>query len=619
MPQRGGRKVAFSAKQKKQQLKDKRDHKKTTTRGLQETQHVTTDDTSEAFSGDDSAEESVIVGHNLGGDSTASTSVGQSGVRQMNVQNRVDKSRDVNRFALQFFRESDEELRQKREESGQPFQVLPESGREVSVEEVFSGGGVGDQSAHDMPRRPKWDRNTSAAQLEAAEHKYFRHYLDTITATNERLSYFELNLETWRQLWRVLEMSDIVLLIADIRHPVFHFPPSLYRYVVHELRKDMILVLNKVDLVDASLVIAWTHYLKHTFPELHVLSFASYAGMRLKNNKKRIGKLRMASNAARALQALCQRICGQRVDLSNWRKKIDDELRAEESTASRPDDTDDDNDDSDEDTQRRDPLKTGQQKRAKVDLNYYEQTERFKDGVVTIGCVGHPNVGKSSLLNAIMGRKVVSVSRTPGHTKHFQTIFLTPTVRLCDCPGLVFPSRAPKELQVLMGCYPIAQLRQPFAAVGYISQRIPVQRLLRLQHPNSDECVSSASSGGQQWSAYDVCESWAIKRGFYTAKAARPDAHRAANHLLRMALDGRTLCLAFFPPDYCRQKSTVWATHPDVEYMETIRGHRLADDSDGEEMADNDVKDSEEESEGDDEEEEAIQTKSRFAVLAESD
>lgn len=26
--------------------------------------------------------------------------------------------------------------------------------------------------------------------------------------------------QTWRQLWRVLEMSDIILLITDVRHPV---------------------------------------------------------------------------------------------------------------------------------------------------------------------------------------------------------------------------------------------------------------------------------------------------------------------------------------------------------------------------------------------------------------
>jgi len=46
------------------------------------------------------------------------------------------------------------------------------------------------------------------------------------------------------------------------------------------------------------------------------------------------------------------------------------------------------------------------------------------------------------------GVKVVSVSRTPGHTKHFQTIFLTSTVRLCDSPGLVFPSAVARPLQV---------------------------------------------------------------------------------------------------------------------------------------------------------------------------
>lgn len=62
---------------------------------------------------------------------------------------------------------------------------------------------------------------------------------------------------------------------------------------------------------------------------------------------------------------------------------------------------------------------------------------------------GFPNVGKSSLMNGLVGRKVVSVSRTPGHTKYFQTYFLTPTVRLCDCPGLIFPSLVDRQLQVL--------------------------------------------------------------------------------------------------------------------------------------------------------------------------
>ncbi len=40
--------------------------------------------------------------------------------------------------------------------------------------------------------------------------------------------------------------------------------------------------------------------------------------------------------------------------------------------------------------------------------------EKQEQSYLTLGCCGFPNVGKSSLLNTLVGRKVVSVSRTPG-------------------------------------------------------------------------------------------------------------------------------------------------------------------------------------------------------------
>lgn len=42
---------------------------------------------------------------------------------------------------------------------------------------------------------------------------------------------------------------------------------------------------------------------------------------------------------------------------------------------------------------------------------------------VTIGLVGYPNVGKSSTINCLMQEKKVSVSATPGKTKHFQVLY----------------------------------------------------------------------------------------------------------------------------------------------------------------------------------------------------
>lgn len=43
--------------------------------------------------------------------------------------------------------------------------------------------------------------------------------------------------------------------------------------------------------------------------------------------------------------------------------------------------------------------------------------------------------GKSSTINALFGSKKTAVAPTPGKTKHFQTLFVSPTVCLCDCPG----------------------------------------------------------------------------------------------------------------------------------------------------------------------------------------
>ncbi len=74
--------------------------------------------------------------------------------------------------------------------------------------------------------------------------------------------------------------------------------------------------------------------------------------------------------------------------------------------------------------------------------NYVDPTT-FKSGFVTL--IGRPNAGKSTLINAIMGRKVAITSNTPQTTRHrFRAIFDRDDMQmiLVDTPGLHKPQDA---------------------------------------------------------------------------------------------------------------------------------------------------------------------------------
>ena len=60
--------------------------------------------------------------------------------------------------------------------------------------------------------------------------------------------------------------------------------------------------------------------------------------------------------------------------------------------------------------------------------------------------------------------------------------------------NLVFPSTIPKQLQILMGCFPIAQLREPYSSINYIAERIDLVKILKIKK-------SEDSYLDQGWSA----------------------------------------------------------------------------------------------------------------------
>ena len=57
---------------------------------------------------------------------------------------------------------------------------------------------------------------------------------------------------------------------------------------------------------------------------------------------------------------------------------------------------------------------------------------------ISVGFVGYPNVGKSSVINALKSKAVCKVAPIPGETKVWQYISLTKRIYLIDCPGIVY-------------------------------------------------------------------------------------------------------------------------------------------------------------------------------------
>lgn len=57
---------------------------------------------------------------------------------------------------------------------------------------------------------------------------------------------------------------------------------------------------------------------------------------------------------------------------------------------------------------------------------------------LTVGVVGFPNVGKSSLINSLKRSRACGVAATPGKTRVVQEIALDKGVKILDCPGIVF-------------------------------------------------------------------------------------------------------------------------------------------------------------------------------------
>jgi len=97
-------------------------------------------------------------------------------------------------------------------------------------------------------------------------------------------------------------------------------------------------------------------------------------------------------------------------------------------------------------------------------INLFRQLAKLHSSSkqISVGFIGYPNVGKSSVINALRSKKVCNVAPIAGETKVWQYITLMKKVYLIDCPGVVPPGKGESDVEkVLRGVVRTEHLENP--------------------------------------------------------------------------------------------------------------------------------------------------------------
>ncbi|KAJ3053019.1 GTPase required for pre-60S ribosomal subunit nuclear export and maturation [Rhizophlyctis rosea] len=105
-------------------------------------------------------------------------------------------------------------------------------------------------------------------------------------------------------------------------------------------------------------------------------------------------------------------------------------------------------------------------------LRQFSQLHKDKKQI-SVGFIGYPNVGKSSIINTLRSKKVCNVAPIPGETKVWQYITLMKRIYLIDCPGVVAPAVDDKPVDiVLKGVVRVENLSQPEYYIPAVLERV---------------------------------------------------------------------------------------------------------------------------------------------------
>ncbi|ONM06825.1 Guanine nucleotide-binding protein-like NSN1 [Zea mays] len=227
----------------------------------------------------------------------------------------------------------------------------------------------------------------------------------------------------YKELVKVIEASDVILEVLDARDPLGTRCIDMEKMVRKaDPSKRIVLLLNKIDLVPKEAVEKWLTYLREEMP---TVAFKC-------NTQEQRTKLGWKSS---------------KLDKTNIIPQSSDCLGAENLIRL---------------------------------LKNYSRSHELKLAI-TVGIVGLPNVGKSSLINSLKRSRVVNVGSTPGVTRSMQEVQLDKKVKLLDCPGVVMLKSSNSGVSVaLRNCKRVEKMEDPVTPVKEILGICPHEKLLSM-------------------------------------------------------------------------------------------------------------------------------------------
>jgi len=184
---------------------------------------------------------------------------------------------------------------------------------------------------------------------------------------------------------------------------------------------------------------------------------------------------------------------------------------------------------------------------------------------ISVGFIGYPNVGKSSIINTLKKKKVCNVAPIPGETKVWQYITLMRRIYLIDCPGIVPPSAKDSEAaKVLKGVVRVEHLSCPADHIPALLDRIRPEYMVR-------------TYGIQEWTDSEDFLTQIARKSGKLLKGGEPDLRTVATCVLNDWIRGKIPYFVPPPtqtPGFKSQNTTAEKASPNEAQLNNEEGSR---------------------------------------------